>query len=74
MLNAKRPLGFGDIKQTAEFFGISQTEVRRRGASGRWPSYIIGGRRVFDVDAVLELLAKESPAEHSPQEVVCHAD
>ena len=54
----RRPIGFGDKRQTAEFFGITQAEVLARAASGEWDSYVIGGRRVFDLDAILESLVK----------------
>lgn len=49
-----KPLGFGTIRQTAEFFGLTQSEVRRTD----WPSYVILGKRVWDLDAIVEGLAK----------------
>jgi hypothetical protein len=58
MATGKRPLGFGDKKQAAEFFGISQSEVLKKASSGEWPSYVIGGRRVFDLDAILDSLVR----------------
>ena len=54
----KRPLGFGDIRQTAEFFGLPCKEVTQRAKSGEWDSWVIGGRRVFDLDRIVESLAK----------------
>jgi hypothetical protein len=50
----KRPLGFGDVRQTAEFFGLTQSEVMERARSGEWPSWVIGGKRVFDLDAIID--------------------
>jgi len=55
----KKPLGFGDIPQTAEFFGIARAEVSRLARSGEWPSYIISGRRVFDLDDLVKRLARQ---------------
>ena len=60
MLTAKRPIGFGGIDQVAQFFDVSKVEVRRKAVSGEWPSYVIGGRRVFDIDAILDLLMQQS--------------
>jgi len=57
MLRLKRPLGFGDVVEVAEFFGIPRAVVRQKAASGEWPSYVIAGRRVFDVDEIVALLA-----------------
>lgn len=54
----KRPLGFGDLRQTSEFFGLPRQEVTRRAKSGEWPSYVIAGRRVFDLDQLVELLVR----------------
>ena len=51
----KRPLGFGNTDQTAEFFRLSRCEVVKRAESGEWPSYSIGGHRVFDLDEILDL-------------------
>ena len=61
----KKPLGFGDIRQTAEFFGLSVRDVTQRVTSGEWQSYVIAGRRVFDLDQLVESLAKD----RTPQEV-----
>lgn len=58
----KKPLGFGDTRQTAEFFGLRPAEIENKAASGEWPSYFIGGKRVFDLDAIVETLAKASLA------------
>ena len=51
-------LGFGPAKRGAEFFGISESLVRERAARGEWPSYCIGGRRVFDLDELVALVKK----------------
>jgi hypothetical protein len=45
-------LGFGDTRQTAQRFHVSLREATRRARSGEWPSWIIGGRRVFDLDQI----------------------
>jgi hypothetical protein len=58
MLCTKKPLGFGTEKQVGEFFGIPLTEVRQHAASGEWPFYVIGGRRCFDVDDLLRIVAQ----------------
>ena len=71
MATAKRRLGFGGLHQTAEFFGIPPSEVRGRAASGEWPSYVVGGRRVFDLDAIVDLLVHSTnsePADAMPGE------
>ena len=56
----KRPVGFGGLDQTAEFFGLPKSDVRRKATSGEWPSYVISGRRVFDIDAILDRLVQTS--------------
>lgn len=56
----QKPLGFADTRQTAEFFGIPKTEVTQLAQSGTWPSWVIGGRRVFNLDELVESLAKDS--------------
>ena len=58
MLNTKKPLGFGTEKQIAEFFGLPISEVRELARRGLWPHYTIGGRRVFDADELLRMLAE----------------
>ena len=58
MAVAKKPLGFGDTQQTAEFFALPAKEVTKRAKSGEWPSWVIGGRRVFDLDRLVEQLAR----------------
>ncbi len=56
MVTSKRPFGFGDEKQTAEFFGIPRKTVRENALSGDWPSYVISGKRVFNIDALVDLV------------------
>jgi hypothetical protein len=63
----KKPLGFGDTRQTAEFFGLRLAEVEKKCVSGEWPSYLIGGKRVFDLDAIVETLARP-PTVPTPSE------
>ena len=62
MLTIRRPLGFGGTAQAAEFFGISKADVLAKAKSGEWPSYVISSRRVFDFDAVLDLLVGRDDA------------
>ena len=59
----KKPLGFGDVRQTAEFFGLSQRDVQERVRSGDWPSYVLSGRRVFNLDELVESLARQKQSE-----------
>ena len=61
MLTVKRPLGFGTDREVAEFFGVSVPEVKRKAAAGEWPSYVIAGRRVFNMDELLDLLVAKQP-------------
>ena len=63
MLTIKRPYGFGGIAQLAEFLNLSEKEVRRKATSGEWPSYMIAGRRVFDIDELLKLLVSKPTEE-----------
>ena len=49
-------LGFGSARKVAEFFDVSERLVRDRAASGAWPSYCVGGRRVFDLDELVALV------------------
>lgn len=55
----KSPLGFADERQAAEFFGLPVVEVRKKAASGEWPSWVIAGRRVFDLDQLVSTLARK---------------
>jgi hypothetical protein len=63
MLTVKKPFGFGGIDQVAEFFGIPKKEVRHRAVTGRWPSYVIAGQRVFNIDELVEMLVENDSAE-----------
>lgn len=58
MATTKRPIGFGDTRQVAEFFGLKPAEVTRLAESGEWGHYCIGNRRVFDIDEIVEQLAR----------------
>ena len=60
MLAVKKPLGFGGIEQVSEFLGIPKSEVREKAVSGQWPSYVIAGRRVFDLDELLSLVVAKA--------------
>ena len=59
-MNAKStgsaPLGFGTAKKVALFFDISVEKVRRMAATGAWPTYCVGGRRLFDLDELVRLV------------------
>jgi len=55
----KDPLGFATTRETAEFFGLLSKEVTRLAQSGEWPSWVIAGKRVFDLDEVVKSLASE---------------
>lgn len=59
-MTAQRPIGFGDIQQTAAFFGLSEDEVAHKADSGEWACYRVDGKRVFHIDAVIEGLARRS--------------
>jgi excisionase family DNA binding protein len=56
---APQRLGFRGTKQVAEFFGISERKVRDLAATGGWPTYCIGGRRLFDLDELVQLVKGE---------------
>ncbi len=60
MIAVRRPIGFATIDQCADFFGLTRNEVTQRARSGDWPSYYIGDRRVFDMDELVQLLARRS--------------
>ncbi len=55
-MTANRPFGFGDVHQTAAFFGLPEEEVIRRADSGEWPVYRVAGKRVFSLDQLIENL------------------
>ena len=54
------PLGFGTAKRVALFFDISVERVRRMAATGAWPAYCVGGRRLFDLDELVRLVKQPS--------------
>jgi excisionase family DNA binding protein len=51
-------LGFRGTKQVAQFFGLSESTVRQLATRGEWPTYCIGGRRLFDLDELVRLVKK----------------
>jgi len=57
-LYVSHPLGFGDADRVAEVFGIPCRQVRRRAKEGMIASWVIAGRRVYDLNAIFEDLAK----------------
>ena len=63
MTTAKRPFGFGDERQVAEFFGIPKSEVRKKAVAGEWRSFVIGNCRVFDIDELVDTLTKPQQAD-----------
>ncbi len=66
MTTAKRPFGFGDERQVAEFFGIPRSDVRKRAVTGEWRSFVIGNRRIFDIDEWVDTLTKRLEAGVDP--------
>ena len=54
MAKNRRELGFGTVAQTANLFGVTRDEALRRATCGDWPSWIIGGRRIFDLDEIAQ--------------------
>ncbi|MCH8829725.1 MAG: hypothetical protein IID45_09130 [Planctomycetes bacterium] len=62
MAKAKRTNGFGGVQQVADFFDLAIDEVNDKADAGEWPSYVIAGRRVFDVDELLRLLVRRGEA------------
>jgi hypothetical protein len=49
-------LGFGGTRRVAAFFDLSVEQVRRLAATGLWPTYCVGGRRLFDLDELVRLV------------------
>ena len=72
MAAPQRSLGFGTTKQTADFFGLTTTEVQNLTKNGQWRSWLIGGRRLFDLDEIVKQLAQdvETATTASEREVV----
>ena len=60
MVAPRIPLGFGTTKQTAEFLGLGQEAVLFITRSGRWRSWLINGRRLFDLDEIVKQLAQDA--------------
>ena len=60
MAKAGAHLGFGDTWQVAKRFELTRAEVMRRARSGEWPSWIIHGRRVFDLDAIARIQEQQA--------------
>jgi hypothetical protein len=59
MSTANARLGFGDTRKAAEVSGLPQREVTRHAKSGEWKSWLIEGRRVFDLDDIAHWRAHE---------------
>jgi hypothetical protein len=62
MSTDRKSKGFGGVRQAAESFRVSAAEVRRRAQSGEWPSWVIGGKRVFDLDEIATIEARQREA------------
>ncbi len=67
MATAVVKTGFAAAKKVATFFDISERTVREKAATGQWPSYLIGGRRVFDLDELIGIVKGNKPAQPEPE-------
>jgi hypothetical protein len=52
----KRPLGFGGVEQVADFFNLPKKIIRQKALTGEWPSYVVDGKRVFNLDRLVDQL------------------
>ena len=52
----RRPLGFGGVEQVAEFFNLPKKVVRHKALTGEWPSYVVDGQRIFNLDGLVDQL------------------
>ena len=59
MLKQSKPIGWGNEEQTAHFFGLTRADVRQLADSGEWPFVTVHGKRLFDVDELLQILAHQ---------------
>jgi len=48
--------GFGGVEQVAKLFGVSKRKVLQKAVSGEWPSWVIAGKRVFDLGEIATLI------------------
>jgi hypothetical protein len=62
---SKKHYSFGSAREAADLFEVSERLVRDRVAKGIWPSYCIGGRRVFDLDELVPLVKAGSSISRS---------
>jgi len=62
MVRSQKPLGFGTTEQTADFFGLPTADVLQLTKSGRWRSWLVSGRRLFDLDEIVKQMAQEADA------------
>lgn len=60
--SSSQRLGFRPAKQVAAFFGLSESKVRELAASGAWPTYCVGGRRLFGLDELVRLVRQSRTA------------
>jgi hypothetical protein len=54
--SSSRPLGFGGVEKVAEFFNLSKKVVRHKAQAGEWPSYVVDGKRIFNLDRLVDQL------------------
>jgi hypothetical protein len=67
MESQREPLGFRSAKKVADFFDLSERTVRAKAATGEWPTYRVGGRRLFDLDELIHVIKSETtPAARAP--------
>ena len=53
---------FASSRKLADFLDVSERHVRRQATGGDWPSYCIGGRRVFDVAEIIGIVKTRTKA------------
>jgi hypothetical protein len=61
MESQREPLGFRSAKKVAAFFDLSERTVRAKAATGEWPTYRVGGRRLFDLNELVALVKSANP-------------
>lgn len=64
----RRPLGFGGVEQVADFFNLPKKEVRHKALTGEWPSYVVDGKRIFNLDRLVDLLIQRKASVDQPKE------
>jgi hypothetical protein len=65
----RRPFGFGSVEQVAEFFNLPKKVVRRKALTGEWPSYVVDGERIFNLDRLVDqVIQGEASIDQSKEE------